>query len=208
MKLDYSRQQAIKAFNVPTACTVIGVGAVGTWTSYFAALAGISRILLYAIGPVKQTDIARLPFPPTMADKPYGYALPSLLYSIRPDVKLNLHERFVPETSIIEGVLFNCAASDEQNFDERVSTRASKEGAPYISGGYDEDFVFAMNGFDKNLPSPSLKPGPVWAGMAAMTAAMMVDAACRASPEAPNQFGLDLRKKGMRTLSAIANYCR
>jgi hypothetical protein len=197
MPINYSRQAAIRGFEVPNAATVVGTGAIGSWVAYFAALSGVSKLLIYAVGPVKETDIARLPFPLAMTNKPYSYAVGSLLYSVRPDIELRLFERFVPETSEIDGVVFNCAASDERDFDRRVAMKAEQMNLPYVSGGYGEDFVFAHFGYEPTA-TPSLEPLPVWAGIAATTGALMVEAACRRTHEpSPSHVRLNLRSKAL-----------
>lgn len=192
MKIDYGRQSAIPSFVVPDVLTVVGAGAVGSWAGYFAALGGVPRLLIYGMGKVKPTDIARLPFPASCVGKPYIYALPALIYSVRPEIELEVFEEFIPESSRLEGVVLNCAASPEEDFDTRTFRRASSTGLPYYSGGYDETSICVEQDVDPDTPPPALEPVPVWAGVAAATAALMVDRAFRQSRRSDRSFWLDL----------------
>jgi hypothetical protein len=166
--IDYRRQEGLKDLAIPRAATVVGTGAVGCWVAYFAALAGTQRLLLYTIGSVKRSDLARFPFAPDLLGKPYAFALPQVLLSIRPEIELIIGGEFRPDTDRVEGVVFNCAASDDVSFDLRLYELCQKEKLRYISGGYSEHTAYVTDHVPEVLPRPSLDPVPTWAGAAAL----------------------------------------
>ncbi len=126
MNINYQRQNSLTDLFVPEALTVIGTGAIGCWLTYFAAMSGVKRIVIYTIGSVKQSDIARFPFPPQMVGKPYAFALTSLIFSIRPEIELTINGKFTPEIDQLEGFVYNCAASEFNDFDMRLYTQSSQ----------------------------------------------------------------------------------
>lgn len=170
MSISYQRQVGLPNFQVPEAVTVVGTGAIGSWVAYLAALSGVKRLVLYALGTVKETDIARLPFPPSMVGKAYGYALTSLIYGVRPGISIDLNGEFRPGVDRLEGTVFNCAASNEADFDIRLYQECVSRGLKYISGGYDVHSVTVATEVKAGDPQPSLEPVPVWAGGAAFAA--------------------------------------
>lgn len=168
MLIDYSRQAALTDLAIPRTVTVVGTGAVGCWLAYFAALGGAERLIIYTFGSVKPTDIARFPFPPQSIGKPYAFALPNVLFSVRPDISLEINGEFRPEIDQLEGVVFNCAASEFDDFDTRLFERCRSMGLRYISGCYSGHTVYVTDSVTDKLPRPSLDSVPAWAGSAAL----------------------------------------
>jgi hypothetical protein len=177
MSVDYSRQHMLGDLAVPGAITVIGTGAVGTWLTYLAGLGGTKQIRLYTIGNVKPTDLARCPFALEMLGKPYALAIPEIVLALRPDIEFKIDGKFTPGKDPLDGVVFNCAASEDRDFDRRLYKQCEESGLKYYSGYYVKHTTMVVDYFDDSLAPASLEPLPAWAGSAALAGLQVLYAA-------------------------------
>jgi hypothetical protein len=172
MEINFKRQEALQDLCIPKISTIIGTGAVGCWLAYFSTLAGTEKLIIYTIGNVKSSDIARFPFLPQMLNMSYSSALPEILRSIRPNIDIQIHEAFRPNIDNIEGIVFNCAASDLKDFDAMVYNQCLSKGLRYITSYYSNHTIYSCDYYSEKIPLPSLAPVPAWSGTAALAGLM------------------------------------
>jgi hypothetical protein len=172
--INYSRQQSIRDLTVPSCITVIGTGAIGGWVAYLSAMSGIKSALIYTIGNVKATDLARLPFQAKHEGMPYADAIRELLLDIRGDIELDIRGEFEPQSSLLKGVVFNCATNDTPRFDECIFERCRDSGLRYITGGYNETAIYIADLIDPNAPQFTTEAVPAWAASSALVASLLV----------------------------------
>lgn len=155
--ISYKRQSDIAELNVPESATVIGTGAIGSWVAYLSAMAGVKRLIIYSIGVVKPTDLARLPFFAHHEGMHYNYALSDLIYAVRPDIALELYGEYLPGYNL-EGIVFNCATNNTPDFDKIIFQHCQKNNLRYITGGYNKSSVYVSDHIAEDGPVTRLGP--------------------------------------------------
>lgn len=171
---DFSRQDAVKKLEIPSALTVIGTGGLGTWVAYFAALTGVQQLIIYDKGLVTESDLARFPFSPGTVGTPRGEALKKEILRIRPGTIVDLKGpwRSDPTNNILAGPVFNCAAGPN-GFDEDIRSRCEIAKTRYVSGAYLGLELF-VTGEVGPVFTPQQEPVGTWNAAVATTAALML----------------------------------
>jgi hypothetical protein len=77
-------RQATLGLTLPKAVAVIGCGGVGSWLSYFLALAGVPELWLFDHDTVSPTNLNRLPVPPSCVGQHKAEALTASILAMRP----------------------------------------------------------------------------------------------------------------------------
>lgn len=175
--LNYECQAAIQGLNVPETVTVIGTGAYGAWVAYYAALAGVNRIVLMNPGnknnggkdAIHDREVVVGPYDYAMIGQAKTEALREIIRRVRPEATVITYvQKYDPATDAdkLEGTVF-AGVSSESVYAGIFSGAASK-GLPCFGGGYNGltfgSFTEVPEGFtiQANLP--------VWSGSAAMSA--------------------------------------
>lgn len=95
---DLVRQEALKLI-LPRAVAVIGVGGVGSWLSYFLALAGVPKLYLFDHDTVSDSNLNRLPVPRDCINKSKSESMMSVINALRPACDIYPMANWTPEVA-------------------------------------------------------------------------------------------------------------
>jgi ThiF family len=172
--VDYSLQQRVNGLVIPESVTVVGTGGFGAWAAFFAALAGVKKLLLFDPGKVDGKDVARGPFTHKQIGTSKVASLRNLIMERRPNTEIRIHERkfeLSTDEHLLVGTIFEGVS--DQNAMEGISEIAKQKNIPVISGAYYglDGYVFA--GLPRNLKVPS-EDAPVWVGATALSGLLAI----------------------------------
>jgi hypothetical protein len=175
--INYSKAAKVKALRVPKAITIVGCGGTGSWAALFAAIAGVSRLVMFDDAKVTSTGLARLPFTPGRIGMPKVAALTALIRDYRPDIAVEAHEaRFniARDGRRIVGPLLNC--SDSPAFARRLSVYAGQKGIRHVFAPYSG---LTAGVFD-HVPQGLKLDGTAgyWCGSSALAGALAITSVC------------------------------
>ncbi|MGD7195681.1 ThiF family adenylyltransferase [Ralstonia pseudosolanacearum] len=176
--INYERQSRIEGLTVAQQVSVLGAGGLGTWVAYLLALSGVAEIHVFTPElDVRDFDIARFPFPPSLVGTSRGEALKTVINTVRPSCRVILHSRFQHnrDEGELVGAVFNCAA-DTNAFDETIHRYCQANGMRYVTGGYNGVTGGVADGPHLAV-SPQHDPVPNWPPVLVFVASMMLHAA-------------------------------
>jgi hypothetical protein len=172
---DYSEQRSIPRVQIPRVITVVGTGAFGSWVAFFAALAGVERLILINPGSadaldrhnVQGREIACGPFPDSDIGRLKVDALSDLIHRHRPNIQIIKHVIFwdASHAGLLEGVVFAGISSDL--YQDQIWTAAEQKGLRCIGGSYNGALCGVATSRD-DMPKVNSSLA-AWVGSAAMS---------------------------------------
>jgi glycine/D-amino acid oxidase-like deaminating enzyme len=174
--IDYSKSSEIENLSIPKNVTIIGCGGTGAWAALYAAIAGVSRIIIFDNALVDNTGLARLPFVPTKIGMKKVDAVTSLVRDYRPEIVVEAYDRYfeVPnDVGLIAGPILNC--SDSPEFVKSLSEYAAQNSLRHIFAPYAGLSAAVMEQCPSNLSLDGT--AGYWVGSSALAAALAVTAA-------------------------------
>lgn len=99
----YARQDSLN-LSIPSRIIIVGCGGVGSWLSYFLALAGCPELWLWDHDTVNEHNLNRLPLTPESIGESKSDALATLINMARPDCRVYSMSDFTTSQAIAAGL--------------------------------------------------------------------------------------------------------
>ncbi len=175
----YTRQAEFLAC-LPSPVICVGVGGVGMWAAYFAALAGVSELELWDCDTVSGTNLNRLPLSPADVGSLKVRVAGNLILRARPNCRIRSYShRWSPElANVAQEVSGKSPAAVIVSTDQarvRSQVHAHYAGIPVIDAGAERECATctpAPATFED--PQTGYLTIPVWCGSAVMAATLAV----------------------------------
>ena len=178
----YNRQEKLE-LDIPISIAVIGVGGVGFWVVYLAAMSGIGKLFLFDGDSVDETNLNRLPMLISDVGRKKVEVAREKILELRPEtsvicVSQNINPDNLKMAIEKDTVVIDC--TDNIEIQRGLYGMCNIEGIRYIRAGYDGTHITiadSVPGWGQGIGRYTVFPS--WVVPTIIVAAMAVGKICK-----------------------------
>lgn len=203
----YDRQETVR-LAVPSTVHIVGCGGVGSWVALYLALAGVEQLHLYDPDTVEESNLNRLPYPPSACGKLKTKVLGDLLLSLRPSLEIREHGAFEPLLHKFSRWECVVGAVDTMRDRQRIAEAAQDAGESvhYIDVGAEAtECTVSDSPADWSIAAD--RPGyftPIWVGPVTLAASIVAGIICTGGFRVPDPLIHAKLEYGSLTVSSYS----